>query len=167
MKSMTRSARRPCERGYRARSTAELCFAPTRSMPQCWRAEGRDADDDWMENKAECQIDDCPNDDGDDVVFGPALRNWRRTRIFAVLERDPIVYRPSQNRSEQHDAAEIAIRAQMGESPGLHADQHWMFERAFDVAGNVGCGQHDARRPHQHHDNVPRPGGRIPNHDHA
>src|SRR5215469_636507 len=107
MRSMTRSARRPCERGYQARSTAELCFAPTRSMPQCWRAECRDADDDGMENKAECQIDNCPDDDSDDVVLGPAHRDWRRAGIFAALERDPIVHRPSENRSEQHDTAEI------------------------------------------------------------
>ena len=120
-----------------------------------------------MENEAERQIDYGADDDGDDVVLGATKRNWRRAGIFAALKRDAIVHRPGQYRSEQDDAAEIAVGAEMGEGPGFHRDKQRMLEHAFDISGNIGRRDHDAGRPHQSHDDVPRPSRRIPDHDHA
>src|SRR5262245_9731246 len=91
--STTRWARRPCARGCRAQLDVELYFALTRSVPQRRRSECRDANHDRMENEAERQIDDRADDDGDDVVFGAADRNWRCARILAVFECDQVIHR--------------------------------------------------------------------------
>ena len=139
----------------------------TSVMPQRRRAERRHADDDRMEHEAEREIDDRADDDGDHVVFAAARRNRRRAGIAAALERDAIIHRPGQHRAEQNDAAEIAVGAQMREGPGFDRDQHRMLEHALDVAGDIGGGDHDARRPHQRHHDVARPGRRIPHRDQA
>ena len=91
-----------------------------------------------------------------------ADRNWRRAGIAAAFQGDAVIDRPCQYRAEQDHAAKIAIGAQMGEGPGLHADQQRMFEHALDVAGDIGGGDHDARRPHQRDHDVAGPGRRIP-----
>src|SRR5262249_29824198 len=113
-------------------------FVWTRSISQGWSSKRRDADDDRMKHEAQRQIDDRADDDGDDVFRGPANRNRRRAWIRTILERDAVVYRPGEHRSEQDHTAEIAISTQMRESPSLHPGQHRMFEHALDVARNIG-----------------------------
>src|SRR5262245_26488757 len=162
---MTRWARRPCERGYQARSNVEWYFALTRSMPQRRRCECRDANHHRMEDEAERQIDDSADDNGDDVILGAADRDWRCAGIFTAFECDPVIYRPGQHRPEQNNAAEIAVGAQMRKRPGLHADQHGVLEHAFDIAGDVSRRDHDAGGPHQRDDDVAGPARWIPQHD--
>jgi hypothetical protein len=53
-----------------------------------------------MEHEAERQIDDRADDDGDDVVFGAADRNWRGTRIGAAFQGNAIIHRPGEYRPE-------------------------------------------------------------------
>ena len=128
-------------------------------------AEHRHADDDRMKDEAERQIDDRADDDGDHIVFAAADRYRRRTGIAAVFQRDAVIHRPSQHRAEQDHAAEIAIGAQMRNGPGFRSDQHRMLKDAFDIAGDIGRGDHDAGGPHQRHHDVAGPSRRIPNDD--
>src|ERR1700738_2984744 len=123
-----------------------VVFCTDTSVPKRRRCEGRNANHDRMENKAERQIDYGADDDGDDVVLDAAQRNWRRTGIVAALERDAIIHRPGQCRSEQEDTAEIAVGAEMGEAPGFYPGKHRVLEHAFDISGNVGRRDHDAGR---------------------
>ena len=96
-----------------------------------------------MEQEAEREIEQRPDHDGDDVVAASADRDRRRTGIGAALERDAVVHRPGEERTEQDDRTEIAVGDEMRNGPGLYADQHRMLEHALDIAGNVGRGDKD------------------------
>src|SRR5262249_18168517 len=102
-----------------------------------------------------------------DVVLRSALGNRGAPRIAAPLEGDPVVYGPSQHRSEQDDPADIAIDNEMRHGPGLHADQHGMFQDTFDIARKIGRGDENAGRQHQRLGDMPRPTRRGPQHDWA
>src|SRR5215831_13714616 len=72
-----------------------------------------------VEHEAERKIEDDADDHGSDVVPKSAFGNRRSRRIAAVLDGDTIIDGPRQHRSEQDDAAEIAIDRKMRHRPGL------------------------------------------------
>src|ERR1700722_1391777 len=115
-----------------------------------------------MKHEAEGKIEDSPDDDGDDVVFHAANGKRRSARIAAAFERYAIVYRPRQHRSKKNNSSEVAVGAQMRESPRLYSSRHRVLQHALNVAADVSRGHHDARRPHQRFDNMVRPQWRIP-----
>src|SRR4051794_19783813 len=130
-------------------------------------AENRYPDDEGMEDQTERKIEQRADDDRDDVVAAPADRERRRAGIGAALERDPVIDRPGEDRAEQHDRTEIAVRNEMRDRPGLHPDQHGVLERAPDLAPAIGRDHADAGRPHQQLGDVVRPSWRRPDLDPA
>src|SRR6266404_2669502 len=98
------------------------------------RAEHGDANHERMENKAEGKIEDRPHNERDRVIAMATHRDRGCAGIASVLERNAIVNRPGEERAEQYDRAEIAVRYEVRGRPGLHTDQHRMLERAPDVA---------------------------------
>src|SRR5262249_28591502 len=112
-------------------------------------AEDRDADHDRMENETQREVENGPNHARDRVVAVPADRDHWRAGIASVLERDAVVTGPAEKRPEEYDRAQVAIRYEVRDCPGLHADQHGVLERAPDVAAAIGRDHENARRPHQ------------------
>src|ERR1700730_4303383 len=118
-----------------------------------------------MEDETEREIKDGPAHDGNGVVAVPADRDRWRTGVGAVFERDAIIAGPDEKEGEQHERTEIAVRNEMRDGPGLHANQHRMLERAPDIAAAIGRDHENARRPHQQLREVVGPCGRGPHVD--
>src|ERR1700720_2528143 len=89
-------------------------------------SEDGNADHDGMKREAERQISDDPDCHRDHVVAKAADRDRRRPGIGTMFQRDSIEYRPTQERAEQDDAADIAVGEQMRRRPQLDARQHRM-----------------------------------------
>src|SRR6185437_3948924 len=75
-------------------------------------------------------------------------RGWW-AEIASPLCGNARVNAPGQERAEQQDRTEIAVRQQMRESPGLDAGQHRMLGSGADMAWDVGRGDEDHRNEHQ------------------
>src|SRR4051812_29050962 len=97
-----------------------------------------------MEDEAEREIEQRPDHQRDDIVAAPADRERWCAGIGAALERDPVIDRPGEDRAEQHDRTEIAVRNEMRYCPYLHPDQHGVLERAPDLAPAIGRHHADA-----------------------
>src|SRR5262245_39957268 len=108
------------------------------SGPVCRRSEHLYPDHQRVEREGKGEKQDNADDDRADIVLPPADRNRRSARVAAALERDAIIDRPGQHRSEQDDAAEITIGDEMRDRPRFHAHQHRMLQPALDLARAIG-----------------------------
>src|SRR5258706_15526727 len=128
------------------------------SGSECGGAEDVPPDYHRVEHEAEREIEDYADDHGGDVVLQSAFGNGRSPGIAAAFEGDPVIDGPGQHRSEQDDPTDIAIDQEMRHRPGLHADQHGMFEYTFDIARQIGRGDENAVGQQHGFGDMPGPG---------
>src|ERR1700751_723750 len=134
------------------------------SGPWTLASEHRHADHDRVEDVTEREKDDDAEDD-DDGVVDPA--GWRRrgVEIAAPLGGDARIDTPAEERTEQEDRTEIAVRQEMREGPGLHRGQHRMLGLRLDVARDEIGDEQDHGNQHEADGDVPHESPRGPGMD--
>src|SRR6201987_6174805 len=96
---------------------ARMSGAVLRLIAACTDMSGPDdgnADHGGMKGKAQRERGAAAAPGRDQVIGRPAHRDWRPAGVLASLQRDAVEYRPGQERAEQDDRPEIAIREQTG-----------------------------------------------------
>ena len=118
-------------------SQARACRTPARRRP----ADGR---------RGRARDRERADHDRDHVVAPAADRDRRRAGIAAALEGDPVIDRPGQERAEQDDRAEIAVRDEMRRRAQVFTPTSigCLSVRLMSPA-DIGRGHADHGRPHQ------------------
>jgi hypothetical protein len=111
---------------------------------------------------------------GDCAISGPANRHCDhvaqnvgvrigRPDIPSPFHGNPVDDAIEEERSEQDDARQVAIRRQVRERPDFHGQQHRVFDGLLDEPGRrISRDDQDQRWQHQRERDVPRPDGRRP-----